>query len=392
MELLLESILIAFITGLTTGGLSCLAVQGGLLASSLAGQIENDLQPSGAKPSARAKSGRTKQNRPTPPANRGQLTVPILAFLGAKLLAYTLLGFLLGWVGQMFQLSPITRDALQIAIGIFMLGSALRMLNVHPIFRYFAFTPPAFLRRKLRRTAAGASGDSLASPVLLGLLTVLIPCGVTQAMMAVALSTGNPISGAVFMFAFTLGTSPVFFAVAYFATQLGARLEKYFLRFTAVVILVLAVITIDGGLTLAGSPVSLARLTGRVLAAPLESTEPLARPDLQEYNSGTNRQQAPGTPMQPAAVGDSTVTVRVENYGYAPEVVHAKAGVPVQLRLVSENVRSCSRAFVIPALGVQKILPATGEVLIDIPAQAAGARMPFSCSMGMYGGVIVFDL
>ena len=34
--------MVAFITGITTGGLSCLAVQGGLLASSLAHQIEQD--------------------------------------------------------------------------------------------------------------------------------------------------------------------------------------------------------------------------------------------------------------------------------------------------------------------------------------------------------------
>ena len=34
---------VAFITGITTGGLSCMAVQGGLLASSLANQIEKDL-------------------------------------------------------------------------------------------------------------------------------------------------------------------------------------------------------------------------------------------------------------------------------------------------------------------------------------------------------------
>src|SRR6185369_10852669 len=35
-------VMVAFITGLTTGGLSCLAVQGGLLASSLARQVEQD--------------------------------------------------------------------------------------------------------------------------------------------------------------------------------------------------------------------------------------------------------------------------------------------------------------------------------------------------------------
>lgn len=33
---------VAFVTGITTGELSCLAVQGGLLASSLAYQIEQD--------------------------------------------------------------------------------------------------------------------------------------------------------------------------------------------------------------------------------------------------------------------------------------------------------------------------------------------------------------
>src|SRR5215213_10103193 len=38
----LSQLAVAFITGLTTGGLSCLAVQGGLLASSQAHQIEQD--------------------------------------------------------------------------------------------------------------------------------------------------------------------------------------------------------------------------------------------------------------------------------------------------------------------------------------------------------------
>ena len=37
-----SQIIVAFVTGITTGGLSCLAVQGGLLASSLAHQIEQD--------------------------------------------------------------------------------------------------------------------------------------------------------------------------------------------------------------------------------------------------------------------------------------------------------------------------------------------------------------
>jgi heme/copper-type cytochrome/quinol oxidase subunit 2 len=72
--------------------------------------------------------------------------------------------------------------------------------------------------------------------------------------------------------------------------------------------------------------------------------------------------------------------------------VHAKAGVPVQLYLISEDVYSCSLAFIIPALNFQQMLDPTGIAVIDIPAQPQGTRMPFSCSMGMFTGEIIFDL
>lgn len=379
MENDLINIVLAFVTGITTGGLSCLAVQGGLLASSLANQIENDVQ------TAAASSGKKKKQAQKSQSN---LAPPILAFLAAKLLAYTVLGFILGLLGQMFQLSPVARAVLQIAIGIFMLGTALRMLNVHPIFRHFAIEPPAFIRRKLRRTAAG-TGSSLATPVFLGLLTVLIPCGITQAMMAAALGAGNPLEGAALMFAFTLGTSPVFFGVAYFATRLGAKLEKNFMRFAAVVVLVLAVVTIDSGITLAGSPISLTRWTSQWFAAPQPAAPASPAQELQVYEpAGLAEAEVPVE----AAAEENVVTINVQNTGYNPNSSHAKAGVPVRLRLVSEKVYSCSLAFIIPSLGVQELLKSTGEAWIEIPAQEKGTRMPFSCSMGMFTGEIIFDL
>ncbi len=356
------NILLAFVTGLTTGGLSCLAVQGGLLASSLAGQIEQDVKNIPARAGGKKRRGRA-------PANpRAGLALPILVFLAAKLLAYTLLGALLGLAGQAFELSPITRAALQIGIGIFMLGTALRMLDVHPIFRYFVIEPPAFIRRRLRRTASGADGSSLATPALLGVMTVLIPCGVTQAMMAAAISTASPLTGAALMAAFTLGASPVFFAVAYFATRLGARMEKNFMRFVAVVILVLSIFTIDTGIALAGSPVSITRAVSRILPQPAGQTSPAATAE------------------------SGVITINVYDTAYAPDVIHAEAGVPLKLRLVTQDVRSCSRAFVIPSLNVQRLLDATGVAEVDIPPQEKGTQMPFSCSMGMYGGIILFDL
>src|SRR5687768_15793471 len=244
-------IVIAFITGLTTGGLSCLAVQGGLLASSLAHQIEQDYVEQSAQPK---KPGKKNQ----PPLPRQSTALPILLFLASKLAMYTLLGALLGWLGSYLTLSPTTRAMLLIAIGIFMVGNALRMFNLHPVFRYFTIEPPKFITRYIRQTA---KGTDTATPLFLGALTVFIPCGVTQAMIATALGTGSVVLGAALMFAFTLGTSPVFFIIAYLTTELGARLEKYFMRFAAVVVLIFGFVTLDGGLNLIGSPLSLQNLT-----------------------------------------------------------------------------------------------------------------------------------
>ena len=66
-------------------------------------------------------------------------------------------------------------------------------------------------------------------------------------MMAAALGTSSMAMGAALMLAFTLGTSPVFFIVAYLTTELGSRLEKFFMRFVAAVVLILGLVTINGG-------------------------------------------------------------------------------------------------------------------------------------------------
>ena len=382
----MQNLILAFITGLTTGGLSCLAVQGGLLASSLGNQIEKDLQLASVNT-----NGRKKVVTAQPAARQPELAWPIAVFLISKLMAYTLLGLLLGALGSMFQLSPVTRAILQVAIGIYMVGAALRMLNVHPIFRYFVFEPPAFLRRPIRKTAKSGN-RSLATPAFLGFLTVLIPCGITQAMMAAALGTGSALEGAALMFAFTLGTSPVFFAVAYSATKLGSRLEKHFMRFVAVMMLILGIVSMDTGLTLAGSPVSLTRAVNGLFTPAASAQANPSQQGLQEYDAnpaGPLTQEA-AAPSQ--SNGDNIITINVKNNGYSPNVVHAKAGTDLQLRLVSTKVYSCSLAFVIPSLGVQENLESSGEKIIDIPAQEKGARMPFSCSMGMFTGEIIFDL
>jgi hypothetical protein len=45
-----------------------------------------------------------------------------------------------------------------------------------------------------------------------------------------------------------------------------------------------------------------------------------------------------------------------------------------------------------PGLEYAEILPSTGRVRLDIPAQEKGTVFRYSCSMGMYPSELVFDL
>ncbi len=172
------------------------------------------------------------------------------------------------------------------------------------------------------------------------------------------------------MAAFTLGSNIVFFGVAYLALRLGNLLATSFTRVVALVLLVLGFVSIDSGLNLAGAPFSLARL-----AQATGLTQPPAP-------------TASVTPL-PDAEGNA-LRITVLNTGYVPPRITARAGVPTRLTFVTDNVFSCSRALVIPDLGIEEILPDTGEVTFTLPPQPEGKVLRYSCSMGMYTGAIVF--
>jgi uncharacterized protein len=371
-----NAIIVALITGLTAGGLSCFAVQGGLLSASIAQRVETTQPPRGSAPAARKKKGPAEKV-----AFQSNMIQPILLFVTAKLAAYTLLGFFLGWLGSMFSFSPFARGLIQLGIGIFLVGNALRMFNVHPIFRYFSFEPPSRVTRYIRRVSK--RDDTWATPLFLGALTVLIPCGVTQSMMAVAMATGSAWLGAVIMFAFVLGTIPPFVGVSWIATSVGGMFQKYFYHAVAVIVLVLGLYSIESGLVLTESPVSLNR-TMRAIQG-ISSAEAAFDPSTVDPIG-----PLPASGAAPGETSGYEARLQVENDGYSPQVLALPANRPVKLHLVTNKTVSCSRAFVIPALDVEELLPASGDVVVDLPAQAPGTSIDFMCSMGMYTGVFQF--
>ncbi len=341
-----------FLTGLITGGLTCMAVQGGLLAATLAQQEEERLQEKAIR---FASFGRAQDKSS---GQDGGNALPILAFLTTKLVAYTILGFLLGWLGSFFKLSITTNAVLQIAVAVFMVGTALSILDVHPIFRYFVIQPPKFLTRLVRKQS---KSKDMFAPAILGAFTIFIPCGTTQAMMALAVASGKPLLGAVTLFAFILGTSPIFFVLGYFATKLGDMFQQKFMKLAAIAIILLAVFNVNNAAALLGSPITLNSLFGGF--------------------SNTSTTLRVGTAVQ-------NPTVEITASGYTPNNVTVKAGSNVTLHLTNTGGQGCTQSFTIPSLGIQKVVPMGNSDVIAFTAPNQPGQIPFMCSMGMYRGVI----
>jgi len=337
------SFITIFLTGLLTGGLTCLAVQGGLLAATVAQREEDRLKE--------------KVGKRTP--------APILWFLLAKLIAYTILGLLLGWFGSLFNLSLTIKLIMQFAVVIFMVGTALSLLDAHPFFRYFIIQPPKFLTRMVRNQS---KSKDIFAPAILGALTVFIPCGTTQAMMALAIASGNPLTGAGVMFAFVLGTTPVFFLLGYFATRLGDFWHKRFLRVSAVAILLLSVFNLNNALALTGKSITLTDIGKKV------------------FCSVAYCGNSPASSLTPGLGNEVTITIGT--YGYTPNSISVPKNSDIKIKLVNKDSTSCAQAFTIPSLGIQKVVSAGGSAEISFHSPDKQTQIAFMCSMGMYRGVI----
>src|SRR3989338_504102 len=335
-----------FLTGLTVGGLTCLAVQGGLLASIIAAREEEDFEEKSFK----------KHN-----------LKPVLAFLTTKLLAYIILGFILGSFGGALAISDNARVIMQLLAGAYMIAIALNLLNVHPIFRYVIIQPPRFMMKWVKNTT---KSKDLFAPALLGALTIFIPCGTTLAMEVFAISSGSPILGAAIMATFVLGTFPLFLGLGFLTTTLGDTFKTKFFKIAGILVLYLGVTSFNGALVLAGSPVTL-----KTIREAIPISIDLSEGELSE-NSFVKTEN-----------GVQIVDIAVFPTGYSPNNVQVKQGIPVRLNLKSGGRLGCTSQFRIPSLGISKNIPLSGVAEVDFTPSMKG-KIVFTCSMGMYSGII----
>ncbi len=330
-----------FLTGLTSGGVTCAAMQGGLLASVIANQKDSSA------------------------------TSSTTIFLVTKFIIHVIFGALLGLLGSSISLSLSTRLFFQGFAAVFMFASAMNLLDAHPIFRYLAFQPPKFARGLIKNNS---KVGTLFAPALLGFLTILIPCGVTQAMEVLAIGSGSALNGALIMGTFILGTSPMFVLIGFAASRVSDNSKKYFTYTAAALLIGMALYSFNGILQVLDSGYSLQRLGPKIvhLLPPYEKSSPSILKD----------------PNVIVESGVQKVTISVSNGGYSPTSFKVKKDVPVELTLAADTgVYSCATAFTFREFKIVDYLkPGDSNVHVFTPKELG--IYTFACSMGMYSGTM----
>jgi sulfite exporter TauE/SafE len=340
-------------TGLVAGGASCAAIQGGLLATA----VTRRAATGHASPSA----DDTPQTE-GPPAEPPRLA-PLGIFLAGKLLSHTALGAALGTFGAVLQPSVRLRAALLLAAATLMVFFALELIGVRTL-RRWAPRPPVPWMRLVRHSSRSTW---TLTPAILGLATVLLPCGVTLSMELLAVTSGSLAAGAAVMAGFVLGTTPLFALLGYLLRQ-STRIWQGRLRIaTGATVLIVAAWTAVSGLRLGGwlAPQVDGPAENMTSAASSAATGPATEAERQVIR---------------LEVGDSS---------YSPARISARAGVATTLLLHTDRTTGCTRGFTIPSLGIEKVLPETGRTAIDLGTSHPGT-LRYTCSMGMYGGAIRF--
>lgn len=302
-----------------------------------------------------------------PQADAGQQSrraslLPAFLYNLGRVLSYTAIGFLLGLVvlllgGGGAGPSPLLQGILKLIAGVLMVIMGLAMLDLFLGLRRLTLRPPRFLAAKV-----GAQKARHSRPLVVGLLNGLMPCGPLQSMQLVALAAGDPFSGALAMFLFSLGTVPLMLGLGSAVAALGRRFSQTVRTVGAVLVVVLGLAMLSQGWSLTGFS-----CCGSLGAA---VTEPA------------------GDSTGQAVLEDGTqVVTSTLSSGRYPDIT-VQAGVPVRwiIDAPAGSINGCNYKMLLQAYGITYTFQ-EGENILEFTPTEPGT-ISYSCWMGMIRGTI----
>lgn len=176
------------------------------------------------------------------PSSKNFLFYSLYISLG-RIFGYGLIGFVVSLLAQ--SIIGITNGGifyLSILSSVLMLGIGLHIAQVNSLVlkteKLGAFIQPIIDPIKKRLLPI----DSISKCLLYGLFWGFLPCGLVYTAISMAITSPNPVNGALIMISFGIGTLPTLVGLTAFNSKLNGILKQYYVRFilgTIVVVMAL---------------------------------------------------------------------------------------------------------------------------------------------------------
>ena len=316
-----------------------------------------------------------------------------------RLGAFALLGGTLGTLGGSLTIPVHLMSALTMLLALVVLGLGFHIMGLWP---------NAIRLRVPQRVVAHMDrlkqSRGPAAPIFLGALTVLLPCGFTLSMQAVALGAGSFVGGAAVLGAFAVGTVPVLFAAG-MAGTLTTRSSTPVVRAAGLLVVAFAANALfagGGNLYAAMNAPNLAVVSNEFAVQPVPpvfSTVAGAQ-TLPVPSSADAARTMPsegeviligGSGERQGAAGEvQHVETRVMALAFEPNEHRVKAGIPVEWSIVGVQVSGCTNRIVVNGTDISvPISNGVTEVVRFVPTEPGVIH--YSCWMYMVAGKFIVE-
>lgn len=337
----------------------------------------------------------------------GRAFLPALLYNLGRVISYTAIGFLLGLVGFLIGggevgVSVLLQGILKLLAGSFMVIMGITMLGLFPGLRVLTPRMPKFLNEKLGTRRAKATG-----PLVVGLLNGLMPCGPLQSMQIVALASGNPVTGALSMLLFSLGTVPLMLGLGSLVAALGKKFAQAVNLVGAMLVAVLGLAMLSQGVSLSGllSPDTLFEVIVVLFALGVAASIPFPRKAFRYAGMAAvvcaaavfltfgSKRAIPATAASDnaAPAAEAQIVTSTLSPGRYPSIT-VRAGTPVKwiIDAPAGSINGCNYRMLLPEYGITHTFQ-EGENILEFTPSETGT-FSYSCWMGMIrGSILVTD-
>ncbi len=290
---------------------------------------------------------------------------PHILFNLGRLASYFVFGLILGLIGNKLQLSISFYSVIIFGVSIMMVFLGLQLFGIKS-FQRFQLRLPRFITNKVSDETK-FKGKTM--PLIMGALTFLLPCGFTITAQGMALLSGSAIQGGLILMFFALGSLAPLLAIGLSSLKFyeKPKLALTFSKIAGILVLFFALYNINAQLNVLG-----VFSFNDIKVGPAESSDQVVLDDS----------------LPPIVDGVQVLKTEASAYGYKPENVTVKTGIPVRWEILDTGTSGCTNAIISLSLFSGQIELTPGKTSTKIFTVNTPGVYKYSCWMGMVSGTI----